>query len=128
MVNSLLVEDDLFWGLTIQSWIGCEVVSSVRGTINKEFDLVILDLNLRESRGLTTFLAMKAVTRKPIIVMTSDFKLSQDCLALGACDAVVRARSAFEALESKLERLIQWYEASNGDTGKHLACLLRHEL
>jgi sigma-B regulation protein RsbU (phosphoserine phosphatase) len=108
----LLVEDDEFDEKLFRQLIRrsdelyCEITNgrtlaeASRQLQDTPVDLVVLDLNLPDSRGIATFQALHAAFNGPILIYsgTNDLELTQAALKLGAQDFLVKGEADTHSL------------------------------
>jgi signal transduction histidine kinase len=121
MVDVLLVEDEPEHAILVrETWeVGCDwriarhatsLGAALEAVEQQEFDVVLLDLNLQESRGLDTLHTLhEAHSTLPIIVLTSleDNRLARAAIRAGAEDYVPKAMLSTDLLGRTIRHALE---------------------
>ncbi|WP_035588880.1 response regulator transcription factor [Hippea jasoniae] len=109
MARVLLIEDDLYLGEAIRRYLtknghSCELVEDDREVmavfLNSGFDIVVLDLILKFSRGEDILRQIKAKQDIPVIILTAKGSIEDKevCFGLGADDYITKPFNPKELL------------------------------
>ena len=109
MARVLLIEDDLYLGEAIRRYLtknghSCELVEDDREVmtvfLNSGFDIVVLDLILKFSRGEDILRQIKAKQEIPVIILTAKGSIEDKevCFGLGADDYITKPFNPKELL------------------------------
>ena len=108
LIRILLIEDDPDFAFTLQRRLEArkglsfsidsaqDLASSIQKISERNLDVIVLDLNLKDSKGLATLRKVNHEARTlPIIVLTGEFdeSIGQEALKLGAQDYFLKGEA-----------------------------------